>query len=187
MSDTAGAGHLSLAHSPHARHAPPIGADVLGKGYQRPLELATLRLFNMNLVLSHCEWDGQHQVPLPRLSPAGRSNRVGAGLTDGAQALRPCIVGGPALMARDTPDIRPPPAGPPAGKELAPERESLLTQQGGALVFDGQQTVFRSGPPASFVAGLLAFGLLPLLPLPLLLPSLQCCRCRRRRRCSRCT
>ncbi|KAL4433831.1 hypothetical protein ABPG75_000272 [Micractinium tetrahymenae] len=27
--------------------------DVLGRGYQRPLELATLRLFNMNLVLSH--------------------------------------------------------------------------------------------------------------------------------------
>lgn len=34
---------------------PPPPADVLGKGYQRPLELATLRLFNMNLVLSHCE------------------------------------------------------------------------------------------------------------------------------------
>lgn len=27
--------------------------DVLGQGYQRPLELATLRLFNMNLVLGH--------------------------------------------------------------------------------------------------------------------------------------
>jgi hypothetical protein len=29
--------------------------DVLGKDYQRPFELATLRLFNMGLVLSHCE------------------------------------------------------------------------------------------------------------------------------------
>lgn len=31
------------------------GADVLGKGYQRPLELATLRLSNMTTVLSNCE------------------------------------------------------------------------------------------------------------------------------------
>lgn len=29
--------------------------DVLGKGYQRPFELATLRLYNMNTVLSNCE------------------------------------------------------------------------------------------------------------------------------------
>ncbi len=29
--------------------------DVLGTGYQRPFELATLRLYNMQLVLSHCE------------------------------------------------------------------------------------------------------------------------------------
>ena len=29
--------------------------NVLGSGYQRPFELATLRLQNMNLVLSHCE------------------------------------------------------------------------------------------------------------------------------------
>jgi len=29
--------------------------DVLGSGYQRPFELATLRLYNMNTVLTHCE------------------------------------------------------------------------------------------------------------------------------------
>ncbi|GAB4818964.1 hypothetical protein N2152v2_006010 [Parachlorella kessleri] len=41
------------------RSSPPVFSgernlfDVLGKGYQRPFELATLRLFNMQLVLSH--------------------------------------------------------------------------------------------------------------------------------------
>ena len=29
--------------------------DVLGTGYQRPFELATLRLFNMQTVLTNCE------------------------------------------------------------------------------------------------------------------------------------
>lgn len=33
-------------------HAP---LAVLGKGYQRPFELATLRLYNMNTVLGNCE------------------------------------------------------------------------------------------------------------------------------------
>ena len=43
------------------RSSPPVFSgernlfDILGKGYQRPFELATLRLFNMQLVLSHCE------------------------------------------------------------------------------------------------------------------------------------
>ncbi len=39
--------------------------DVLGSGYQRPFELATLCLFNMNLVLSHCEkWMWPVLVPV---------------------------------------------------------------------------------------------------------------------------
>ena len=36
----------------------PTPFDVLGTGYQRPFELATLRLFNMIGVLSKCEWCG---------------------------------------------------------------------------------------------------------------------------------
>lgn len=39
--------------------------DVLGQGYQRPLELATLRLFNMNLVLGHCERAAPPPSPQP--------------------------------------------------------------------------------------------------------------------------
>jgi hypothetical protein len=30
-----------------------------------------------------------------------------------------------------------------AGRELAPDREQLLTQQGGCLAFDGQTVIFR--------------------------------------------
>lgn len=30
--------------------------DILGTGYQRPFELATLRLFNMIGILPKCEW-----------------------------------------------------------------------------------------------------------------------------------
>ncbi len=30
--------------------------DILGKGYQRPFELATLRLFNMAGILPKCEF-----------------------------------------------------------------------------------------------------------------------------------
>lgn len=56
--------------------------DILGKGYQRPFELATLRLYNMNTVLSH--W-----------------------------------------------------------AELAPADEQLLTLQGGCIVFNGPDVVFR--------------------------------------------
>ena len=33
--------------------------DVLGTGYQRPFELATFRLFNMQTVLTNCEWRGR--------------------------------------------------------------------------------------------------------------------------------
>lgn len=55
--------------------------DVLGKGYQRPFELATQRLFNMGTVLSN--WSS-----------------------------------------------------------LAPAQESLLTQQGGTLIFKGGEDVF---------------------------------------------
>jgi hypothetical protein len=70
------------------RSAKPVFAqdsnlfDVLGKGYQRPFELATLRLYNMNTVLGN--W-----------------------------------------------------------KDLAPTNTRLLTQQGGCIAFDGQQTIFR--------------------------------------------
>jgi hypothetical protein len=32
--------------------------DVLGTGYQRPFELATLRLFNMAGILPRCECNG---------------------------------------------------------------------------------------------------------------------------------
>lgn len=32
--------------------------NVLGSGYQRPLELATLRLLNMTGILQRCGWDG---------------------------------------------------------------------------------------------------------------------------------
>ena len=70
------------------RSSPPIfdstwtPFDVLGKGYQRPFELATLRLFNMASVLSN--WGS-----------------------------------------------------------LIPEKEELLLQQGGTIVFDGHATVFR--------------------------------------------
>lgn len=35
---------------------------------------------------------------------------------------------------------------PPAGNELAPADERLLTQQGGAIAFGGQQTLFRRAP-----------------------------------------
>lgn len=34
----------------------PTPFDVLGTGYQRPFELATLRLFNMIGILPKCEW-----------------------------------------------------------------------------------------------------------------------------------
>lgn len=30
-----------------------------------------------------------------------------------------------------------------AGKDLAPSNTQLLTQQGGCIAFDGQQTIFR--------------------------------------------
>lgn len=35
--------------------------DVLGKGYQRPMELATLRLFNMVGILQRCEQPATHE------------------------------------------------------------------------------------------------------------------------------
>lgn len=37
----------------------PCPPAVLGKGYQRPFELATLRLYNMNTVLGNCEHGGR--------------------------------------------------------------------------------------------------------------------------------
>ncbi len=36
----------------------PTPFDILGTGYQRPFELATLRLFNMMGILPKCEWLG---------------------------------------------------------------------------------------------------------------------------------
>eukprot|EP00879_Flechtneria_rotunda_P025975 GHRR01027642.1.p1 GENE.GHRR01027642.1~~GHRR01027642.1.p1 ORF type:complete len:151 (+),score=48.13 GHRR01027642.1:67-453(+) len=56
--------------------------DILGKGYQRPFELATLRLLNMVGIL-------------------------------------------------------------PKWSQLSPPDANLLTQQGGALVFEGQQVLFK--------------------------------------------
>jgi hypothetical protein len=43
----------------------------------------------------------------------------------------------PALPRHAAPACR------PAGSELAPSDERLLTQQGGCIGFDGRQTVFR--------------------------------------------
>lgn len=64
---------------------------------------------------------GQGDAPMPASCPSGpRSSRAA-----------------PDLRPRAAPELA------VAGKELAPERESLLTQQGGAVVLDGQQTVFR--------------------------------------------
>mmetsp|Transcript_4455 Transcript_4455/g.7425 ORF Transcript_4455/g.7425 Transcript_4455/m.7425 type:complete len:299 (+) Transcript_4455:20-916(+) len=60
----------------------PTPFDILGTGYQRPFELATLRLFNMQAVLTN--W-----------------------------------------------------------AELSPPNEALLTQQGGTLAFNGEETIFR--------------------------------------------
>jgi len=60
----------------------PTPFDILGLGYQRPFELATLRLFNMFNVLS--KWS-----------------------------------------------------------DLSPPQQSLLTQQGGTIAFEGENTVFR--------------------------------------------
>lgn len=37
----------------------PSAFDVLGNSYQRPFELATLRLFNMVGILPKCELDSQ--------------------------------------------------------------------------------------------------------------------------------
>ncbi|KIZ01932.1 hypothetical protein MNEG_6027 [Monoraphidium neglectum] len=75
------------------REAPPVfdgtlgrAFDILGKGYQRPLELATLRLQNMVGVLS--KWG-----------------------------------------------------------DLAPSEKRLLTQQGGCIVFDGCDVVYRHADP----------------------------------------
>ena len=36
----------------------PTPFDIIGSGYQRPLELATQRLFNMIGILPECEWAG---------------------------------------------------------------------------------------------------------------------------------
>lgn len=36
----------------------PTPFDILGTGYQRPFELATLRLFNMMGILPKCGWMG---------------------------------------------------------------------------------------------------------------------------------
>lgn len=60
----------------------PTPFDILGAGYQRPFELATLRLFNMIGII-------------------------------------------------------------PKWSELSPSRQDLLTQQGGALAFAGEDTIFR--------------------------------------------
>jgi hypothetical protein len=54
--------------------------DVLGSGYQRPFELATLRLYNMGLVLSNCE---------PVVGGGGRGGMCAAAAVDGCPAT-PC-------------------------------------------------------------------------------------------------
>lgn len=86
--------------------------DVLGPGYQRPFELATLRLSNMIGILPKCGKAPQHNArPFLLTSMLAVLHLI----------MRWHRVGG----------------------ELCPEETSLLTQQGGCLVFKGKDVIFR--------------------------------------------
>ena len=66
--------------------------DVLGTGYQRPFERATVRLFNMQTVLTNCEWRGRKggvaEVLAGGCNAGGGACRVG--LAKRMLALHPC-------------------------------------------------------------------------------------------------
>ena len=90
--------------------------DVLGSGYQRPFELATLRLFHMYGVLSKCKKLRLQHVRQPAS----------------------CCVGCCQLCTQSSMlnhlDA--------AGAELSPPNAELLTQQGGTLIFRGEQVLY---------------------------------------------
>ena len=92
--------------------------DILGPGYQRPFELATLRLSNMIGILPRCG-----QPPSATLSARFVLSRPVRTL---------CVSCG-----------MPNSAGSCAGGELCPEQTALLTQQGGCLVFKGKEVIYR--------------------------------------------
>lgn len=115
---------------------------VLGAGYQRPLELATLRLQNMAAVLSDCErvrrlqglgFRGCLLAPL-HCAPAPSLFRPTSPHPQHSQTLQHTIKHAP---------MRAPTQPTTTGGSLAPEEKRLLTQQGGCLVFDGRDTLFR--------------------------------------------
>lgn len=96
---------------------------------------ATLRLYNMNSVLSNCE--GLMLTAFESaLAPVWlwlRRLRAAPRVRLPVDRASPCH---PLFTA-------PLPAASSAGGELAPTKESLLTQQGGCIGFDGQKTIFR--------------------------------------------
>ena len=135
--------------------------NVLGGGYQRPFELATLRLSNMLGILPKCA--------LPE--PSAQMVFAGSSCSEQLAHIH-------ALQASTTarlPSCQPPHAmftsATPhtnmlaecfhswgqelskahlrlkcwllAGGQLCPENEELLTQQGGCLVFRGEEVIFR--------------------------------------------
>ena len=97
--------------------------DIVGEGYQRPFELATLRLFNM--------------------VGARAATRCGCAACCSAGALCCSWRAASALRATGRP------AAPlqvgilPKWGELCPPNEQMLVQQGGTLVFEGADVVFR--------------------------------------------
>ena len=114
--------------------------DTVGRGYQRPFELATKRLQNMAGVLSKCAL---------LFACEDYSLSGGASQFSGSALIRILCLSMQQIRIENEALrwvrgstftsvvlVR-------AGSQLAPREERLLTQQGGALVLRGKQTVYR--------------------------------------------
>jgi hypothetical protein len=121
--------------------------DVLGTGYQRPFELATLRLFNMAGILPRCEWRGRLRLGcVGRGQGASPESHLHPGLplcANATLAVLPAAHCGCLSSTGTAEHFAAAVCCGCAGGELSPADTQLLVQQGGTLVCKGQQVVYR--------------------------------------------